>query len=88
MKTEIKRFKDLSLLDLYKYLSLRNQVFIVEQNCVYQDLHEKDMESLHLFYEEKDRIQAYLRVFQKDKKEGSGKKRYDHASMDLARNQA
>ena len=41
----------------------------MEQNCVYQDLDEKDQESLHLFYEEKGRIQAYLRVFMKKREE-------------------
>ena len=65
MKTEIKRFKELSLLDLYKYLSLRNQVFIVEQNCVYQDIDGYDEEAMHVMLYENDDLVAYARIFDK-----------------------
>ena len=65
MKIEIKRFKELSLLDLYKYLSLRNQVFIVEQNCVYQDIDGYDEEAMHVMLYENDDLVAYARIFDK-----------------------
>ena len=38
----IKRFDELTLDELYDILQLRNEVFIVEQNCVYKDLDGKD----------------------------------------------
>lgn len=65
MKIEIKRFKELSLLDLYKFLSLRNKVFIVEQNCVYQDLDGCDEEAIHVMLYENDDLLAYARIFDK-----------------------
>jgi ElaA protein len=51
MKTEyfIKSFKELTLDELYQILQLRSQVFVVEQNCAFQDLDNKDQESHHLF---------------------------------------
>ena len=35
---KIKRFNELSTLELYSLLQLRSEVFVVEQNCVYQDV--------------------------------------------------
>ena len=61
-----KTFKELTTEELYEILRVRAEVFVVEQNCVYQDLDEKDQESLHLFYEASGRIQAYLRIFMKN----------------------
>jgi len=69
MKLTIKTFEELTTKELYEILRVRAEVFVVEQNCVYQDLDEKDQESLHLFYEKEGRIQAYLRVFLKNRKE-------------------
>ncbi|PAT01748.1 GNAT family N-acetyltransferase [Candidatus Izimaplasma bacterium ZiA1] len=60
MKT--KTFNDLTTLELYNILQLRNEVFVVEQNCVYQDLDEKDKQAIHLFYEEDSIVIAYLRI--------------------------
>lgn len=65
MEIEIKRFNELSLLDLYKSLSLRNKVFIVEQNCVYQDLDGCDEEAIHVMLYENDDLLAYARIFDK-----------------------
>jgi len=64
-----KRFEELTIKELYEILRVRAEVFVVEQNCVYQDLDEKDQDSLHLFYEEAGRIQAYLRLFLKNREE-------------------
>ena len=68
MNLYIKTFQELTTKELYEILRVRAEVFVVEQNCIYQDLDEKDMESLHLFYEKDERIQAYLRIFVKDSK--------------------
>lgn len=46
-----KEFKDLTAEELYKVLRLRSEVFVVEQNCVYNDLDGKDTVSSHLWAE-------------------------------------
>lgn len=64
----IKKFDELSLNELYKIMQLRSQVFVVEQNCIYQDLDDIDKISYHLFIKgNNDMIKAYLRIFEKDK---------------------
>ena len=64
----IKKFDELSLNELYKIMQLRSQVFVIEQNCIYQDLDDIDKISYHLFIKgNNDMIKAYLRIFEKDK---------------------
>lgn len=63
LKWKIKRFKELSLEELYQLLRLRSEVFIVEQNCVYQDIDEKDSKAIHLIGTSEDEIVAYARLF-------------------------
>ncbi|RZJ30412.1 MAG: GNAT family N-acetyltransferase [Flavobacterium sp.] len=60
---KIRRFEALSLSELYEVLKLREEVFIVEQNCVYQDLDGKDQKALHLIGEFQGEIAAYARLF-------------------------
>ena len=62
---QIKRFNELSIHELYNLLKLRSEVFVVEQNCVYQDIDGKDEKALHVlgFYE--NEIVAYTRLFDK-----------------------
>ena len=60
---KIKPFKELSLYELYSLLKLRSIVFVVEQNCVYQDIDDKDEKALHLLGEYNDEIVAYARLF-------------------------
>ncbi len=59
----IKRFDELSKRELYQILQLRNDVFVVEQNCVYQDADGKDYDAYHLFLEKDNQIIAYARMF-------------------------
>ena len=68
MEYIIKDFKELSKVELYNILSLRNKVFIVEQNCPYQDSDGKDFESFHLMVKppDSDKVVAYLRIMVKD----------------------
>ena len=61
--TIIKTFFELDTEELYQILRLRSEVFVVEQNCIYQDIDNKDQESIHLYYKEKDKIIAYTRIF-------------------------
>lgn len=58
-----KPFNELSLQELYSVLKLRSVVFVVEQNCVYQDLDGKDEKALHLLGEYNNEIVAYARLF-------------------------
>ena len=48
LKIKVKPFKELSNLELYNLLQLRSEVFVVEQDCVYQDLDGKDEIALHV----------------------------------------
>lgn len=63
LQIKIKSFEALSLAELYNVLRLRAEVFIVEQNCVYQDIDNKDQKALHLIGEYKGEIVAYSRLF-------------------------
>jgi len=60
---KIKCFNELSVQELYQILQLRSEVFVVEQNCVYQDIDGKDEKALHVlgYYEEV--LVAYSRLF-------------------------
>jgi ElaA protein len=60
---KIKRFNELSVTELYSVLQLRAEVFIVEQNCVYQDIDGKDSKALHVIGESENKIVAYARLF-------------------------
>ena len=63
MKTFIKNFQDLSNTEIYQILRLRSEVFVVEQQCIYQDIDNKDKKAVHIFLKEKNEIIAYSRVF-------------------------
>jgi ElaA protein len=66
MKWFFKRFAELSPWEVYEILHLRNEVFIVDQKCPYQDIDNKDQYSYHLFAEdERKTICAYLRILDK-----------------------
>lgn len=58
-----KRFDELSARQLYDIYRLRNQVFIVEQACPYQDIDEIDLRAVHIFYYEEE-LCAYARLFE------------------------
>ena len=66
MKLVSKYFHELNTTELYEILKSRAEIFVVEQNCVYQDLDDKDYQSLHIFYESEGRVVAYMRAFVKD----------------------
>lgn len=44
-----KQFRDLTVAELYALLQVRSAVFVVEQNCVYQDMDSDDQSSIHLW---------------------------------------
>jgi ElaA protein len=57
-----KAFSDLTNEELYKILKLRASVFIVEQNCPYQDCDDKDQSSYHLMGWQDDELVTYTRL--------------------------
>jgi ElaA protein len=58
----LKSFDALTPKELYKILQLRNEVFIVEQNCPYQDCDNKDLYAWHLMGIQEDKLVAYSRL--------------------------
>lgn len=63
MEIIIKSFSELSLEELYSVLQLRAEVFVVEQNCVYQDIDGKDQKALHVLGFNNRELVAYTRCF-------------------------
>jgi len=57
-----KQFKELSNEELYQIFRLRISVFVVEQNCPYQDADGKDLKSLHVMGKQNDELIAYTRI--------------------------
>ncbi|WP_299121322.1 GNAT family N-acetyltransferase [uncultured Winogradskyella sp.] len=64
LKIEVKTFKELSTQQLYDLLQLRSEVFVVEQDCVYQDIDGKDQKALHILGYKDEQLVAYTRLFQ------------------------
>ena len=56
LELKIKTFNELTTQELYNLLQLRSEVFVVEQDCVYQDLDSKDEKAIHVLGIKNDRI--------------------------------
>ncbi|MGB5420324.1 GNAT family N-acetyltransferase [Algibacter sp.] len=63
LKIKVKTFEELTKQELYHLLQLRSDVFVVEQNCVYQDLDGKDEKALHVLGFKNYKLVAYTRIF-------------------------
>ena len=68
MEIVAKTFYELTLDELYEILQARAEVFVVEQDCAYQDLDELDKVAYHVYLREEGKIVAYLRVIDKGKR--------------------
>ena len=68
MQIVVKKFEELSVFELYEILRLRQEVFIVEQNCVYLDADGVDEGAYHVYLKDNEEIVAYLRVIDKGKR--------------------
>lgn len=62
LQFSIKHFNELTTLELYSLLSLRAEVFVVEQCCAYQDCDHKDQNSYHLLGYDRNELVAYARL--------------------------
>ena len=58
----IKSFEELNKAEFYQIAQLRIEVFIIEQNCPYPDLDDKDQEAQHMWIEDAGEIVCYLRI--------------------------
>ena len=63
MEFIVKTFNELTTTELYDILHLRSEVFVVEQDCVYQDIDYKDQKAFHVIGIKNHQIIAYARVF-------------------------
>ena len=66
MELVIKKFNELTIEELHEILKVRVAVFVVEQNCPYQEVDDKDKYSYHVYLRDENGIQAYLRVIEKN----------------------
>ena len=57
-----KSFNELSIIEIYQLLQLRAEVFVVEQNCPYLDLDDKDQKSFHVLGYHNGKLVAYTRL--------------------------
>ena len=64
LNIETKTFEILTTKELYEILQLRCEVFVVEQNCAYQDIDGKDEKALHVMGKKNNKIIAYTRIFE------------------------
>lgn len=63
MELFIKDFDSLDIYELHDILQLRSEVFVVEQDCVYQDIDGKDHKALHVYGKQDGKIVTYTRCF-------------------------
>ena len=58
IQLHIKPFQELTADELYEILRVRSEVFVVEQDCVYQDLDGDDKASIHIWLTDGDEVVA------------------------------
>ena len=58
-----KTYNELTKEELYQVLQLRSEVFVVEQDCVYQDIDFKDQKAMHILGFKNEKLVAYTRIF-------------------------
>ena len=63
MSWKVRRFEECSVHEMYELLRLRSEVFVVEQDCVYQDLDDLDQQAIHLWKEDGGKAVACTRIF-------------------------
>nr|WP_319271657.1 GNAT family N-acetyltransferase [uncultured Draconibacterium sp.] len=62
MTFKFKHFSELTTNELYDILQLRAEIFVVEQDCVYNDIDGLDKNAIHQFMEKDGQIVAYSRL--------------------------
>ncbi|WP_430814446.1 GNAT family N-acetyltransferase [Carboxylicivirga sp. RSCT41] len=74
MNLTIKPFNELNLKELYNALQLRAEIFVVEQNCVYNDIDGNDELAYHLLATDNGHVVGYVRML-------PGGTRFKHTSI-------
>jgi len=64
MKIVVKRFKELSVEEMYQILRIRSEVFVIEQRCIYEDIDGKDEKAMHVMGKNNNEIIAYTRILE------------------------
>ncbi len=62
MNITVKHFDELTVEELWEIYNIRSKVFVVEQNCVYQDVDAYDKQSYHILATNEEGVQGYARV--------------------------
>ena len=62
---ELKKFEELKRKEIHDIYALRAAIFVVEQDCVYQDIDKKDLEAIHVMGYFENKLIAYSRIFNK-----------------------
>jgi ElaA protein len=62
LKLHKKTFQELTTEELYELLRVRSEIFVVEQNCVYQDMDGDDQKAIHLWLTVEEEVLALARV--------------------------
>ncbi|MBR5089980.1 MAG: GNAT family N-acetyltransferase [Ruminiclostridium sp.] len=65
MELTVKHFNELTAAELFDIYKLRTAVFVVEQNCAYQEVDDADKSAYHVWLHENGEILAYIRVLPK-----------------------
>ena len=65
IKFHARKYEDLNLDEVHDLFALRSEIFVVEQNCAYQDIDGKDKNAVHIIGKKKNEIIAYARLFDK-----------------------
>lgn len=58
----IHEFDQFEAIDLYRVLKLRQDIFIIEQDCIYDDIDTLDLSSRHILLYDNDSLVAYCRI--------------------------
>ena len=66
MNLKVKFFEELTAAELYEILKSRAEVFMLEQNIQCLDMDDIDYKSIHCFFQENNRVTAYLRAYNKN----------------------
>lgn len=64
MEIKIKSFSELTVLEYHHIMMVRVAVFVVEQECPYQEVDETDLSATHFWLEEEGKLLAYARIYQ------------------------
>lgn len=62
MNIKAYQFQELSTVKLYALLRLRSEIFVLEQDCAYQDIDMIDRDCIHINGEEEEKLLAYARI--------------------------